>query len=143
LYKAVVILYLVCLGCYILFTRQPDFFDGEKTPAIIHFQDSVKQQKPFASFELGDTSYLVNASYPLRSFRENEKVEVIYVSSHPEQGVIYSWWGYWFSWGELLGSALLLIALFQIAVAVTKNPSEEAVKEQEGFVEEKKRKYVD
>jgi len=143
LYKAVITLYLVCLGCYILFTRQPDFFDGEKTPATIHFQDSLQQQKPFAFFELGDTSYLINASYPLRKFKEGQRVEVIYASAHPEQGVIYSWWGYWVSWGELLGSVLLFIALFQVAVAVTKNPSAQSVREQEGYVEEKKRKYVD
>jgi hypothetical protein len=56
---------------------------------------------------------------------------------------VYNFWGYWITWGELLTSIGLFIALFQVAVAVTKNPTAESLKEQLEYKEEKKKRYDD
>lgn len=145
MYKGIAFLYFVCFFLYLLYTREPDFFDGETMPAIINWQmDSASQQKiPKAVYEVNKKVYAFDARYLFRSLPENKRVEIIYNSSHPERAALNKWWGYWITWGELLGSIILLIALFQVAVAVTKNPTAEAVLEQLEHKEEKKRRYDD
>jgi len=61
----------------------------------------------------------------------------------PEKGAVYTFWGYWITWGELIMSVVLCFVLFQIAVSVTNNPSPESLIEQMEFKEEKKKKYLD
>jgi hypothetical protein len=143
LYKLVVILYLVCFGCYLFFTRQPDYLDGEKVPAAIHWSyDSLsKRSIPKAVYSTGLKNYAIDARYVFREWKENDRTVVIYETNDPAKGAVYSWWGYWITWGEVLGSALLIIALFQVAVSVTKNPTAEALIEQLEYKEEKKTKY--
>jgi hypothetical protein len=143
LYKTVIILYLVCFGSYLFLTRQPDYLDGEKAPAIIHwtYDSSTIQFIPKAHFNTGLKNYDVDARYIFRKWKEGEKTEVIYETANPEKAAVYAFWGYWISWGELAASILLLLALFQIAVSVTKNPTPEAVMDQLEIKEEKKRKY--
>ncbi|HMZ45248.1 MAG TPA: hypothetical protein PLU36_00445 [Chitinophagaceae bacterium] len=129
---------------YIIYSRVPDYFDGETAPATIHWlKDSTTNTTiPKAVFIHGKTKYEVDARYVLRSLPENKKLTVIYLVKKPQNAVVYSWWGYWITWGELLTSILLLVALFQVAVAITKNPTPEAVMEQlEYFNAAKKRKY--
>ena len=143
MYKGIVILYLVCFSLYIVYSREPDFVDGETSTATIHWlQDSSAQQKiPKAVFVLNKKNYAVDARYVLRNLPENKRGEVIFNPSKPERAVIYSWWGYMITWGEILGSIILLIALYQVAVAVTKNPTAESLLEQLEYKEEKKTKY--
>ena len=144
MYKAVTILYIVCLGCYILFTRQPDFFDGETSPATIHWLPDSTANKPIpkAVFIVAKKEYAVDARYVFRNLYEGKATEVIFTSDHPEKAAIYNIWGYWLQWGEILGSILVYIALFQVAVAVTKNPTPEAVLEQmEDQPATRKRRY--
>jgi len=143
LFKTVSILYIICFGSYVLFCRQPDFFDGEKSPAVIHWQtDSSSGTKiPQALYSDGKKQYAIDARYFLRDLKEGEKWEVIYESATPEKAAVYAFWGYWITWGELIISVVFYLALFQIAVSVTKNPTAESLVEQLGYVEEKKRKY--
>lgn len=145
LYKSITILYLTCFACYILFSRQPDYFDGEKAPAVIHLmQDSAAHTIiPKAVFNDGAKSYAVDARYFLRYPKENDKVEVIYETDKPEKAAVYMFWGYWITWGEMIATVLIYLALFQIAVAVTKNPTPESLIEQLEVRKEKKRKYKD
>lgn len=145
MYKGIAILYLVCFSLYIVYSREPDYFDGEYMPATIRWQtDSVHEQAiPKAVFTLQKKEYAIDARYVLRSLPENKKPTLIYHPSHPEKAVVYSFWGYWITWGELLGSIILFIALFQVAVAVTYNPTAEALLEQLEYKEEKKKKYDD
>ena len=145
MFRSILILYIVCFGCYILFTRQPDYFDGEKSPGIIHLmKDSTSGLIiPKAVYHDGKKEHAIDARYFLREFSEGQKVEVIYESGSPEKGAVYMFWGYWMTWGELLATVLIYIALFQIAVNVTKNPSAESLIEQLEFKEEKKRKYIE
>ena len=128
---------------YLFFTRQPDYLDGEVTTASIHWvKDSVSQKQiPHAVFTVGKEEYSVNAYYIFRNLKEGMQVEVIYENAQPKKAAIYNWWGYWISGGELLASIVLYVALFQIAVAVTKNPIPESLLEQLGDEPERKRKY--
>lgn len=145
MYKTISILYLVVFVTYIFFTRQPDYLDGEITSASIHLvKDSTgKHSTPKAFFSIGKNYYTVDAKYYLRDLSEGKQVEVIYETAHPEKAVVYSWWGYWITIEELIGSVILFIVLFQVAVAVTKNPSAESLQEQLNYNPEKKRKYSD
>jgi len=85
----------------------------------------------------------VDARYVLRDLYEGKRLFVIYEESQPEKAAVYSWWGYWITAGELFGSMVLFIALFQVAVALTKNPTAESLIEQLDYNPEKKRKYDD
>lgn len=145
LYKTITILYFIVFTTYIFFTRQPDYLDGEITSATIHLvKDSTgKHSTPKAFFSIGINYYTVNANYYLRNVTEGKKVEVIYETAHPEKAVVYSWWGYWITIEELIGSIILFIILFQVAVAVTKNPTAESLMEQMEYEPQKKRKYDD
>ncbi len=145
MYKSISILYLVCFTCFIFFTRQPDYLDGEITNATIHLvKNSAGQQSVFkAYFSTGKNYYAVDARYVLRDLYEGKKVEVIYEAAQPQKAAVYSWWGYWITVGELIGSLVLFVVLFQVAVAVTKNPTAESLMEQMDYNPEKKRRYDD
>jgi len=142
--KLIVILYIVCFPVYILFSRQPDYFDGEFTNGTIHFAiDSVKKLQPYAVYSVDEKKYSANAEYLFKHYKEGENVRVIYEASQPEKGAVYSVWGYWLRWGELLFSILLLVVMYRAAVAITSNPTPESLIEQ---LEEKpahKEKYRD
>lgn len=143
MYRSVTILYLVCFACYLFFTRQPDYLDGEKAPAAIHWiQDSASGRNiPKAVFNDGHKVYAVDARYFLQNMEEGDRVQVIYETDHPEKAVVYRFWGYWLTWGELIATVVIYIGLFQIAVSVTRNPTAEALMEQLDYVPEKKKRY--
>jgi len=145
MYKIAIILYLTCFSVYILFSRQPDYFDGELTKATIHFLNDTQTHKhePYAFYNINKKEYSINASYLFRSFKEGEKIDLIYETAQPNKGAVYSWWGYWFTPGELLFSIGLLIVMLYISVSITKNPTPEAVMEQLNYKPVKKRKYND
>jgi hypothetical protein len=141
--KPVTILYLVCFACYILFTREPDFFGSDTTLATVHWsKDSASQQIiPKAEFSIIGKQYAIDARYVLRDLKEGKKLEVIYDPAHPEMAAVNSWWGYWIRIGEWTVSFLLLMGLLQIAISVTKNPTPESLIEQLEYVPPVKRKY--
>ena len=132
MYKFVIILYITCFGLYILFSRQPDYFDGEKTKGIIHFMNDSATGKPYpaAVYRINKISYSINAAYLFKTYKEGEQVNIIYEASQPEKAAVYSLWGYWLQWSEILFSLVLLIGMFRAAVAITKNPTPEALIEQ-------------
>jgi hypothetical protein len=101
-----------------------------------------KTNKALANYIVASKQYEINADYPLRKFKDEEKVELIYNPSKPEMAAIYSLWGYWFTWGELIMSVVLLLGLYKLATSITQNPTEEALIDQlEITDEEPKRKY--
>jgi hypothetical protein len=125
---------------YVLFSRRPDYFDGEITNATIHFaKDSLGKLQPNAVYSFDEKTYSINAAYFLKHYNEGENVRVIYEASQPEKGAVYSVWGYWLRWGELLFSILLLVIMYYAAVAITSNPTPESLIEQL----ENKRKHED
>jgi hypothetical protein len=145
LLRSVFILYLICFGCYILFTRQPDFFDGEKAPATIqNVYDSVgKETIPVAVYQANGKWYHTDARYFLRPVAIGQKVTVIYETATPETAAVYTFWGYWIGWGELLFSVIGYVLLLQIAYSVTTNPNAQSLQDQLSYEPEKKRKYND
>lgn len=146
MYKLVAVLYFVCFGLYVTFSRQPDYFDGEFHPATVHFMaDSTGEVQPMAVFTLTKTDTVkVPAGYVFRKLEEGERVRVIYETAKPRNAQVYAWWGYWFTWGECLFSVILLLALFQIAVQVTNKPTPEALLEEMAMSQKQyKRKYKD
>ncbi|HCL06189.1 MAG TPA: hypothetical protein DHW64_09585 [Chitinophagaceae bacterium] len=145
MYKSIFILYLVCFGCYLLFTRQPDYFDGVKVPAVIRQERNASDghMELMAIFNTGTKEFSVNPHYVFRNIREGDPLTVIYETGTPEKGAVYAFWGYWITWGELVMSVLLCFLLFQVAVSVTSNPSAASIAEQSAYKEEKKKKYLD
>lgn len=143
--RSVFILYLICFGCYILFTRQPDYFDGVKAPATIqHVYDSAsKQTIPAAVYQTGGIWNHTDARYFLRPIILGQKVTVIYETATPGTAAVYTFWGYWIGWGELLFSVIGYVLLLQVAYAVTTNPNAESFQEQLSYKPENKRKYND
>ncbi|MEI8075056.1 MAG: hypothetical protein WCH78_09925 [Bacteroidota bacterium] len=143
MYKGIFLLYFVCFSCYVLFTRQPDYFDGDRVPAIIMIaKDSVTgKQIHLAEFSNGYKNFKVKADYYLRSWKNGEKTEVIYETEHPEKGAVYGFWGYWIGLGELIASVVFIVVSYQIAVSITKNPTPEALLEQLNYKEPNKPRY--
>jgi len=113
--------------------------------AVIHYlKDSVsKKLQPLAVYSTGKKTYSVKASYLFRNYKEGEVVDVIYELSQPEKGAVYSWWGYWFTWVEILFSLILIFAFYKISAAVTRNPSPESLLEQLNYKPQKRKKYED
>ena len=143
--RSVFILYLICFGCYILFTRQPDYFDGEKAPATIQnvYDSATKQTIPVAIYQAGGKWHHTDARYFLRPIKLGQKVTVIYETATPETAAVYVFWGYWIGWGELLFSVIGYALLLQIAYSVTTNPNPQSFQEQLSYKPENKRKYND
>ncbi|MBV9987872.1 MAG: hypothetical protein JO301_09345 [Chitinophagaceae bacterium] len=106
--------------------------------------DSVSSRTiPKAVFSSGQKNYAIDARYLFREFREGERVTVIYETQDLSKAAVYSVWGYWIRWQELLGSIAALVILFQVAVAITRNPTPEAVIDQMESGKESTRKYMD
>lgn len=126
--KTVVIIYLIVFATYILFTRQPDFFDSEKTGAVIHItKDSTGIDAPFAFYTFHKQEYKIDSRYLFRHLQEGSNCEVIYSPEKPQAGAVYTFWGYWLTWQELIASIVLIVVLFQIAKAITSNPTPEGL----------------
>lgn len=96
---------------------------------------------PKAVFHTGYQEYAVDARYVFRNLKNGDKVEVIYETEHPERAAVYRFWGYWLTWGELIATVVIYLALFQIALSVTSNPTAAALVEQLDYKPEKKRRY--
>ena len=97
---------------------------------------------PFAEFAVGNKQYSIATSYLWSSFQEGQTVEVIYENAQPQKASIYKFWGYWIKSGELIITVILYVALFQIAVALNKNPTATTeLLSDDGYEPERKRKY--
>lgn len=129
--KAIIPFYIICLVAYIFFTRQPDYQDGEFTTGVIHYVTySNKEPSPKALFSTYDSKDTIDAYYPLRRLKEGNSVRIIYDTSNPSKAAVYSWWGYWLQWDELLASILIPIILLYAAKAITASPTPEALVEE-------------
>lgn len=143
--KSAITLYLIIFVLYVFFSRQPDYMDGVFTYGSIHHtKDSAKNiSNPVAVFAVSKKEYSINPHYLFRKYAENEKIEIIYENADPAKAAVYSWWGYWIRWQELLFSLLILIAAMYAATSITKNPTPESLIEQLEDRPAKKRKYSD
>ena len=96
-----------------------------------------------ARYSTGLKNYAIDARYVFREWKEGDKTEIIYETGSPATAAVYAFWGYWITWGELIGSVVLILALFQVAVALTNNPTPEAVMDQLEIKEERTRRYLE
>ena len=129
--KAIIPFYIICFGLYIFFSRQPDYQDGEFTTGIIHYiKDSQHRSVAKAFFSIDNKNDTINAAYPLKDLKEGQQVKIIYETNNPAKAAVYSWWGYWFKWDELLASILIPVVFLYAAKAITANPSAEALIEE-------------
>lgn len=129
--KTIISLYIVCVGLYIVFSRKPDYQDGEITTGRIHYiTDSTHKTVPKALFSIGKDEFAVNAGYVFRNLKEGQSVRVIYETSDPTKAAVYSCWGYWLEWDELLTSILIPVIFLFIAKEITARPTPEALLEE-------------
>ncbi len=108
-----------------MFTRQPDYFDSERTIGII-IQHNNRLIAQFA--EAGNIYYAVVPYEFLH--HSNERVEVIYETSDLSKAKQYGVLGYWITFGELIVSLIIISVLYYVAVSVTNNPTSEALIEE-------------
>ncbi|HEX5153302.1 MAG TPA: DUF3592 domain-containing protein [Parafilimonas sp.] len=131
MFRAIIPFYIICLGLYIFFTRQPDYQDGEFTTGIIRYiKDSTGKPAAKAIFSAGRNQDTIAAGYSFRHLKEGQTVKIIYETSDPSKAAVYSWCGYWLQWDELLASFLIPLFLFYAAKAITAGPTPEAVVEE-------------
>ena len=138
MYRSAAILFIVCFACYLLFTRQPDYFDSEFTPGKVVLLDTADLHKKFVEYPVGKEKFIVAIDgWGASQVSNGEKVQVIYNPSTPSEGSMYSFFAYWLKLSELLISATIFILLFVGAIFITgeNQPEEEAT----GY--NKKRKY--
>lgn len=123
MYRTVFIIYIVCFLCYVLFSRVPDYFDGDYAKGVVSTATfSAQDNHPVVvvTYKVGSeefkyTSYM----WFLTSYQPGQEVDIIYDPSHPSVASIYSFIGYWIRWSELLFTAVVFIILFIAAVYIT------------------------
>ena len=90
--KSSIILFLTCFFIYLPFSREPDYFDSETTPAVI----VAKGDSLFASYNEFGNPYKFPLSKKEYASKLGQGLEVRYELSHPEKACVNKAWGYWF-----------------------------------------------
>jgi hypothetical protein len=138
LYKSAAILYFICFVCYILFSRNPDYFESEFTKGVI-VQTSNRTKQ--VQYSVGNYNYKRSIeSWGASQFKQGQHVSVIYNPSIPTEGSLYSFFSYWLKLKELLITACLFIILLFAAVFITGKEETYYYSDEE---KRKKRKYDD
>jgi len=144
LFKIILPFYIICFALYVFFSRRPDYTDGEITKGIIHYITNPSTNKPEAkAIFVSDKFDTVSVGYPLRNYKEGDTVKIIYETAEPSKAAVYSWWGYWFKWDELLASVVLCFILSYAAKAITSRPTPQALIEEMEMLNPPKRKKYD
>lgn len=123
LYKTVAILYTVCFFCYVLFSRIPDYFEGEYVNGVVSTATfSVKDKHPVLAvkYKVGDEEfeYTTNKWF-FTSHHKGQAITMIYSPSDPAIAGVYAIIGYWITLNELFFTAIVFIILFIAAVIIT------------------------
>jgi hypothetical protein len=138
LIKSVLILFIACFLAYLPFSRTPDYFDSDTTPALIEAHgDSV-----FAVFKEAGKLYKVALDQKTFQSKLGSRIEIRYELSAPEHAKINQMMGYWLVPKELLGAVFILLILLIAAYATTHRPDPASLKEQVEFKKEDTGKYV-
>lgn len=122
---------------YLPFSRTPDYFDSEITPALIE----QRGEKIVASFTEDGKHYLL--PLPTEQYRAKigERLEIRYELNQPEHAKINKAWGYWWVPSELAFAAGIFIVLMGVAYATTYRPDPASLKEQLDYKKEHNTKY--
>jgi hypothetical protein len=129
------------LFSYILFTRVPDFFEGEYIDGVIT-RASFSNGRPqlVIDYNVGSQKFHYRTNmWFLTTYNTGQKVTMIYDPSNPSEASIYALVGYWIRWPELFISAFLFVTFFITAIFITGKSEAGTVLDDPG----KKRKYKD
>ena len=135
--KSAIILFLTCFFIYLPFSREPDYFDSETTPASI----VAKGESVVAVYNEFGKPYILQLDKQAYGAKIGQKVIVRYELSHPEKAVINQAWGYWFIGKEMAWSFGIFAVLLGAAFATTNQPHPDALAEQLNYKQENKTKY--
>jgi hypothetical protein len=135
--KSAVILFLTCFFLYLPFSREPDYFDSETTPATI----VSKGELVVAVYKEFGKPYELKLNKLMYGPKIGQRVEVRYELSHPEKAVINQAWGYWFIGKEMAWTFGIFVVLLGAAYATTNQPHPDALSEQLSYKQENKTKY--
>ena len=135
--KSAIILFLSLFFVYLPFSRTPDYFDSEITPALIE----QREDKIVASFTEDKKTYLLSLSKEVYQSKIGERIEIRYELNQPEHAKINKAWGYWWVPSELAFAAGIFIVLMGVAYATTNRPDPASLKEQLDYKKENNTKY--
>jgi len=138
LIKSVLILFIACFICYLPFSRTPDYFDSDITPALIE----AKNGDVFAVFQESGKQYQVALDSSIYQSKIGNRIEIRYELSAPQHAKINQAIGYWIEPIEVLGAFFILIVLLIAAYATTYRPDAASLKEQIEFKKEDNGKYI-
>ena len=138
MFKSATILFLSLFFVYLPFSRTPDYFDSEITPAIIE----ERGDRIVASFTEDGKVYLLKL--PTKEFKSQigQRVAIRYELNQPEHAKINQAWGYWWVPSELAFALGLFSVLMGVAYATTNRPDPASLKEQLNFKKENNGKYI-
>ena len=136
--KSVLILFIFCFLSYLPFSRTPDFFDSDITPALIE----AKGDSVFAVFKESGKQYQVVLDPTIYQSKIGTRIDVRYELSAPQHAKLNQVIGYWLEPKEILGAVCILIILLIAAYATTHRPDAASLKEQIEFKKEDTGKYV-
>jgi len=123
---------------YLPFSRTPDYFDSDITPALIE----AKSDSVFAVFKESGKIYRVQLDQQIYKTSVGSRIEIRYELSAPEHAKVNQLIGYWLEPKEILGAICILLILLSAAYATTHRPDPNALKEQIEFKKEDTGKYV-
>ena len=135
--KSSIILFLTCFFIYLPFSREPDYFDSETTPATI----TTKGDSIVAVYNEFGKPFALPLNKQLYGTKIGQRVVVRYELSHPEKAVINKAWGYWFIGKEIGWCFVIFAVLLGAAYATTNQPHPDALSEQLNYKQENKTKY--
>jgi len=135
--KSSIILFLSLFFVYLPFSRTPDYFDSEITPALIE----RRGDKLVASFTEEGKRYLLRLPQEEFKSKIGERVEIRYELNQPEHAKINQAWGYWWVPQELAFALGIFIVLMGVAYATTNRPDPASLKEQLDYKKEDTGKY--
>ena len=136
--KSVLLLFIACFICYLPFSRTPDYFDSDITPALIE----ARNGGIFAVFKESGKQYQVALDPSIYQSKIGSRIEIRYELSTPQHAKLNQIIGYWLEPKEILGAFFILIVLLIAAYATTYRPDAASLKEQIEFKKEDTGKYV-
>jgi hypothetical protein len=138
LIKSVLLLFIACFICYLPFSRTPDYFDSDISPAFIE----ARNGSVFAVFQESGKQYQVAIDPLIYQSKIGSRIEIRYELSAPQHAKLNQVIGYWLEPKEVLGAFFILIVLLIAAYATTYRPDAASLKEQIEFKKEDTGKYV-
>ena len=123
---------------YLPFSRTPDYFDSDITPALIE----AKNGSIFAVFQESGKKYQVALDSSVYQSKIGSRIEIRYELSAPQHAKLNQVIGYWLEPKEILAAFLILIVLLIAAYATTHRPDASSLKEQVEYKKEDTGKYV-